>query len=95
MAEGEVQAVIHRRLYEKGWIAPTWPPEHGGTGWTVRQRTCSENELAVRRTDRQVCMPRLHQRLQRGDPNLLERTPIGNPHDHSIGGAAPYEKRRP
>jgi alkylation response protein AidB-like acyl-CoA dehydrogenase len=23
----------HRILYEKGWIAPHWPKEYGGTGW--------------------------------------------------------------
>ena len=25
-------------LFEKGWIAPNWPKEHGGTGWTPMQR---------------------------------------------------------
>lgn len=28
----------HRILYEKGWAAPHWPKEHGGTGWSVEQR---------------------------------------------------------
>lgn len=28
----------HRILYEKGWAAPHWPREHGGTGWSVEQR---------------------------------------------------------
>ena len=23
-----------KMLYEKGWIAPGWPLEHGGPGWT-------------------------------------------------------------
>lgn len=36
----------HRVLYEKGWIAPTWPVEYGGTGWTVSQRFVFENECA-------------------------------------------------
>ena len=25
-----------KRLYERGWIAPNWPEEHGGTGWNIR-----------------------------------------------------------
>ncbi|MDP6688463.1 MAG: acyl-CoA dehydrogenase family protein [Alphaproteobacteria bacterium] len=25
-------------LYAKGWAAPSWPKEHGGTGWTPMQR---------------------------------------------------------
>ncbi len=28
----------HRLLFEKGWVAPHWPKEHGGTGWSVEQR---------------------------------------------------------
>jgi alkylation response protein AidB-like acyl-CoA dehydrogenase len=28
----------HRILYEKGWAAPHWPLEYGGTGWSVEQR---------------------------------------------------------
>ena len=26
-----------KALYERGWIAPNWPKEHGGTGWTPTQ----------------------------------------------------------
>ena len=26
-----------KKLYEKGWIAPGWPVEYGGAGWTVTQ----------------------------------------------------------
>jgi len=25
-------------LFEKGWVAPDWPVEHGGTGWTLNQK---------------------------------------------------------
>ena len=25
----------HRVLHAKGWVAPAWPVEYGGTGWTV------------------------------------------------------------
>src|SRR6266481_3881327 len=28
----------HKILAAKGWIAPSWPPEWGGTGWNVVQR---------------------------------------------------------
>lgn len=27
-----------RALYERGWIAPNWPVEYGGTGWTPTQK---------------------------------------------------------
>ncbi|HKK30166.1 MAG TPA: acyl-CoA dehydrogenase family protein, partial [Alphaproteobacteria bacterium] len=28
----------HKILYNKGWIAPKWPKDLGGTGWTATQR---------------------------------------------------------
>jgi acyl-CoA dehydrogenase len=28
----------HRILYAKGWVAPAWPREYGGTGWDLIQR---------------------------------------------------------
>ena len=28
----------HRILYEKGWVAPSWPKEYGGTGWDLARR---------------------------------------------------------
>jgi acyl-CoA dehydrogenase len=28
----------HAILYEKGWVAPSWPVEHGGPGWSEVQR---------------------------------------------------------
>lgn len=37
----------HRRLYERGWIAPGWPVEHGGTGWTEAQKYAFEEECAL------------------------------------------------
>ncbi len=37
----------HRRLYEKGWIAPHWPVEYGGTGWSVAQRRLFEQACAL------------------------------------------------
>ncbi|MGB1560475.1 MAG: acyl-CoA dehydrogenase family protein [Sinimarinibacterium flocculans] len=36
----------HKTLYRKGWVAPNWPVEYGGTGWTAVQRHIFEEELA-------------------------------------------------
>jgi len=35
----------HRVLAEKGWIAPNWPEEVGGPGWTAAQRFIFTEEL--------------------------------------------------
>ncbi len=35
----------HRVLAQKGWVAPAWPKEWGGTGWNVVQRYIFEEEL--------------------------------------------------
>ncbi|KAB7742911.1 acyl-CoA dehydrogenase [Parvibaculum sedimenti] len=43
----EACRVWHRRLYERGWIAPAWPRAHGGTGWTARHRFLFEQECAA------------------------------------------------
>ncbi|NGY06995.1 acyl-CoA dehydrogenase family protein [Solimonas terrae] len=37
----------HRKLYERGWITPTWPVEHGGCGWTPLQKYIFEQECAL------------------------------------------------
>ncbi|MGB3625752.1 MAG: acyl-CoA dehydrogenase family protein [Henriciella sp.] len=39
-------------LYEKGWLAPAWPAEHGGPGWSTEQRlyfetACADNDAPV------------------------------------------------
>jgi alkylation response protein AidB-like acyl-CoA dehydrogenase len=36
----------HRVLAKKGWIAPAWPVEYGGTGWTATQRFIWSEEIA-------------------------------------------------
>ena len=33
-----------KKLYEKGWVAPDWPVEYGGTGWTPVQKFIFETE---------------------------------------------------
>ena len=35
-----------KALYERGWIAPGWPIEHGGTGWNDTQKFIFDNERA-------------------------------------------------
>jgi alkylation response protein AidB-like acyl-CoA dehydrogenase len=37
-ADFEIGRRWHKALYEKGWIAPSWPAEYGGTGWSHMQR---------------------------------------------------------
>ncbi|MGL5839740.1 MAG: acyl-CoA dehydrogenase family protein [Sphingorhabdus sp.] len=36
----------HRVLYKKGWVAPAWPVEYGGTGWSATQRYIWSEETA-------------------------------------------------
>ena len=35
-----------RALYEKGWAAPRWPIEYGGTGWTATEHYIYEMEIS-------------------------------------------------
>lgn len=37
----------HRILYEKGWVAPNWPQEHGGPGFDVTRRFILTEELEL------------------------------------------------
>ncbi|MCP5130163.1 MAG: acyl-CoA dehydrogenase family protein [Pseudomonadales bacterium] len=43
------QAVIdwQKRLHEKGWIAPNWPVEYGGTGWDATRQFIYDSERAA------------------------------------------------
>jgi alkylation response protein AidB-like acyl-CoA dehydrogenase len=34
-------------LFERGWIAPNWPVEHGGTGWTPTQKYIFDDEMGA------------------------------------------------
>jgi alkylation response protein AidB-like acyl-CoA dehydrogenase len=40
----EQMLLWHRILYRKGWIAPLWPREYGGPGWSIMQRFIFEQE---------------------------------------------------
>ena len=37
-----------KRLHERGWIAPGWPVEYGGTGWDATKTFIFESERASR-----------------------------------------------
>jgi alkylation response protein AidB-like acyl-CoA dehydrogenase len=56
----------HKILAKKGWIAPAWPKEWGGTGWNVVQRYIFEEECGFAGTPPLIpfgltmCAPVLH-----------------------------------
>ncbi len=39
--------VWHKILAKKGWVAPAWPVEYGGTGWSPTQRFIWSEETAA------------------------------------------------
>jgi len=45
--EPDIGMEWHRILHEKGWVAPHWPKENGGTGWTPTQKFIFEKECAL------------------------------------------------
>ncbi len=45
--EPDIGMEWHRILNEKGWVAPLWPVEDGGTGWTPVQKFIFEKECAL------------------------------------------------
>ena len=46
-AEFDIGQRWHKALYEKGWIAPSWPKEYGGTAWTPMQRYIYDSEAGA------------------------------------------------
>ncbi|MBT7756601.1 MAG: acyl-CoA dehydrogenase, partial [Rhodospirillaceae bacterium] len=46
-AEFEIGRRWHTALYEQGWIAPSWPAEHGGADWTPMQRYIYDSEAGA------------------------------------------------
>ena len=42
----EQMLLWHRILYNKGWIAPLWPKQYGGPGWSITQRFLFERETS-------------------------------------------------
>ncbi len=45
--EPDIGMEWHRILNERGWVAPHWPKEDGGTGWTPTQKFIFEKECAL------------------------------------------------
>lgn len=45
--EPDIGMEWHRILYKQGWVAPHWPREDGGTGWTPTQKFIFEKECAL------------------------------------------------
>jgi alkylation response protein AidB-like acyl-CoA dehydrogenase len=39
-----------KKLFEKGWIAPNWPQEHGGPGWSQTRKYIYQVEMAAAST---------------------------------------------
>jgi acyl-CoA dehydrogenase len=46
-AEPQLSRLWHRVLFERGWIAPSWPVEYGGTGWSAMQRYIFDRECGI------------------------------------------------
>lgn len=54
-------------LYQRGWAAPNWPVEYGGTGWSLRQRMIFEEVMAD-----QDCPPLYHHGLGHIGPVIMQ-----------------------
>lgn len=54
-------------LFDRGWGAPNWPVEHGGTGWNPRQQAIFGEVLAEN-----DCPPQYHHGLRHIGPVLIE-----------------------
>ena len=46
-SEADIALRWQQALYRQGWVAPGWPSEYGGTGWSLAQRWIFETECAV------------------------------------------------
>ena len=42
------------KLSKKGWMAPNWPKEYGGTGWSLTQRYIFDEECGAASTPRTI-----------------------------------------
>lgn len=56
-----------RILFEKGWGAPNWPKEYGGTGWNTLQQSIFNDVLA-----QHDCPPQYHHGLRHIGPVIME-----------------------
>ena len=46
-ADFEASMKWQRILHDKGWVAPDWPEEYGGTGWDIQQRYIFQEECKL------------------------------------------------
>lgn len=53
LAKADMEA-WHATLQSRGWLATTWPKEHGGPGWNAVQRHIFEEECAFANAPRTV-----------------------------------------
>ena len=44
-ADAPINLEWQKILHKKGWVAPSWPVEYGGTGWTDMERYIFSSEL--------------------------------------------------
>jgi alkylation response protein AidB-like acyl-CoA dehydrogenase len=56
----------HQVLHAKGWGAPSWPQEYGGTGWDLKQRLIFEEVMAEAE-----CPPLYHHGLGHIGPVII------------------------
>lgn len=75
----EQSLLWHRILHEKGWVAPHWPQEYGGPGWSIARRYIWDQE-----TSRAGTLP----------PWLLSLTLVG-PVIYTFGNDAQKQKFLP
>lgn len=47
LSEPKIGHAWQHILHEKGWAAPAWPKEFGGTGWTLTQRYIFDQECEL------------------------------------------------
>ncbi len=45
-SDPEIAVAWQKILHKKGWAAPGWPKEYGGTGWTPAQHRIYAEERA-------------------------------------------------
>jgi acyl-CoA dehydrogenase len=45
-SEYDISREWHAALAKKGWVAPSWPAEYGGTGWSLAQKYIFQSEAA-------------------------------------------------
>ena len=37
----------HQAVHQRGWVAPDWPVEYGGTGWGIREKQVYSDAMAL------------------------------------------------